>query len=278
MTGRAEVFHEAVFAYNASFAGNELDNIVAGLAWERLVPRALWCALPLVLLAVVGNVWLTRVGRARVAALWLAYAVGAGIAVALPGKFWPHYYQLWLPVYAVGAGVGVHALGRPGWRGGLVGAAALLAVAAFELPYYAEPAEAWARAKYGPVFVDVKRMAPDVDALLGSDESFFEWGDESGFYYYTRRRPPTRFPYLYPAIVTSPMRGDLEARMLADLRRAPPELIIANTLYLNRALLSLPIVAWLGEAGYYRYADSRERGTFQLYIRRGGALERRLRH
>ncbi len=147
---------------------------------------------------------------------------------------------------------------------------------ATELPSFAQSPEVWSVAKYGPVFLDVKLLARNVDALLGPDETFFQWGDESGFYYYTQRRPPSRFSYLYPAIVASPTRPVLEAQLLADLEQSRPELVIVNTGYLYPGAHLLPVVRWLG-THYYRWKNGPRRGSFEMFIRRGGALEDRLR-
>jgi hypothetical protein len=288
-TGRGTEFWQAVFAYNESFAGSLLDNIRIGLTPAQLMPPELWCALPLALLALIGTAWLIRARHRQIAGAWCAYAIGIAAAVALPGKFWPHYYQLWLPLYCIGAGIGLHAIGqwigraRTGltaraaarWRDA-IGATALAVVLATELPLYAQSPEAWSIAKYGPVFRDVKLLAADVDALLGPDETFFEWGDETGFYYYTHRRPPSRFSYLYPIITASAARPALEAELRADLERSQPELLIVNTVYVYPGAHLLAVFQWL-DTHYYRWEKGPKRGSFEMCIREGGALEDRLR-
>ncbi len=278
-TGRGNDFREAVFAYNVSFAGDLVANVVAGLAPAQLMPRVLWCAAPLALLTSIGVAWLVRARAWQTAGLLLAYAAGTVVSVALPGKFWPHYYQLWLPVFAIGAGIGVHAIeqlmANRRWAHA-IGAIAVLIVVGFELPYYGQSAEQWSIEKYGPLFADVKHLAPDIAALVGPDETFFEWGDETGFYYYAQRHPPSGIFYIYLAIVESPMRASLEAKLIADLERTSPELMIVNTQYLYAQLRTRPIVQWLG-MHYVGWEKGPERGPFIMYIRQGGALERRLR-
>ena len=39
----------------------------------------------------------------RTGALFSAYILSTFIMVAVPGKFFPHYYQYWLPVLSIGA-------------------------------------------------------------------------------------------------------------------------------------------------------------------------------
>ena len=277
-TGRAELFRQAVFTYNESFAGSLLANLLTGLTPDRLFPRVLWCAAPLAVLAAIGFAWLMRSGRWRCGVLWLAYTGGTVVSVALPGRFWPHYYQLWLPVLAIGAGIGVHALAQLSApiRARTLGVAALAGVLAFELPYYGQSAAGWSRAKYGDVFVDAKRVAAEIDTVLAPGETFYEWGDETGFYYYTRRRPPSGIFYVYPVIVAAPLRPVLEERVLRDLEKTRPELLVVNTTYLYPGMQLLPLGAWLG-ANYSRWDDAPTRGYFQFFVRNGGALDGRVR-
>jgi hypothetical protein len=292
VTGRGEVFREALFAYNESYAGDLVGNLAVGLAPGQLLPRALWCALPLVVLAPFGVLGLVRAGRVHAAMLWIAYAVGTATSVALPGKFWPHYYQLWLPVLAICGGIGIEAVGRlfrpvarPRRRGApeptpvlprVVGAAALLVIAGWELPYFGQSAESWSRAKYGDIFVETKRAAAVIDSLLAPGETFVEWGDETGLYYSTRRHPPSGIFYVAPVIVRTRQRVALAQRMVRDLERTRPELLVTNVRYLYPGLKDHPVVGWFG-THYYRWETGPDRGPFDLFVRVGGALEERLR-
>lgn len=314
-TGRGRDFWTAVFTYNTSLAASPSATIARSVMPSVIVPRELWCAIPLIALSAIGVAWLIRTKRWQYALPWLAYALGAMVAVDLPGKFFAHYYQLWLPVYCVGSGIGLYAVdqfvgsrrqraqspaasaSRPRQnmkrranpsphreasppRGTLrwmhiAGGAMIIALLAFEVPYYGQSADAWSIAKYGTVFVDVKRFAPEVDHLLRPEETFFEWGDEAGFYYYTGRRPPSGILYAYPVIFIAPMRSQLEARLIADLEHAPPELVVVNTIYVYPTLQLLPIAQWLGKH-YYLWEQGPTVGPFVLYIRQHGALEGRI--
>ncbi len=276
-TGRGEVFYQAVFAYNQGFAGSLIANLVSGLAPEHLFPAALWRAAPLVALAVAGIVWLMRAGRGWYAVLWLVFAGGTVVSVALPGKFWPHYYQLWLPVLAVGAGIGVHGLEQASspTRARALGALALGAVLALEVSFYGQSAESWSRAKYGDVFVEARRTAEAIDTVLAPSETFYEWGDETELYYYTRRSPPTGIFYVYPVIVNTPLRPVLEARVLQELQHALPDLLVVNTTYLYPGMQLLPLGEWLSE-NYVRWEGAPARGRFEFFVRTGGALAERL--
>jgi ribosomal protein S18 acetylase RimI-like enzyme len=185
-----------------------------------------------------------------------------------------------LPVYCIGAGIGLHAISRlPGeirWWRDIVGAVVIGGLAISQLASYAQSAEEWSTAKYGRTFVDVKHFAPYVDQLLAPGETFFEWGDESGFYYYTRRSPPSRFLYLCIAVAPSTQRAQHEQDLLDDLRRSQPELLITYARYtVYPDSLALPMTQWMSER-YRRLADDPRRSPFALFVRVGGAVERRL--
>jgi hypothetical protein len=154
------------------------------------------------------------------------------------------------------------------------GAAALVAIVAWELPTYAQSPDDWSRAKYHDVFVEARRFAPLIDAALAPGETFFQWGDETELYFYTRRSPPTGLFYAYPMLVAGPLREELAARVVHDLERTRPELLAVNSRYLVRGMEMHPVTQWLSR-DYYHWGGH-DSGRFQLYLRAGGAVERRL--
>jgi hypothetical protein len=81
-----------------------------GLAVELLVIAA-----PLALLSVTGATLGAIVGPGRPWLLLLAFGIGTQLAVVLPGRFFAHYYQLWLPPLAIGAGWTLAAFAGTKW-------------------------------------------------------------------------------------------------------------------------------------------------------------------
>ena len=76
----------------------------------------------------------------RVWLLWLALALGTHLAIALPGRFAPHYYQLWMPVLVLGATLACWQLKTAAWPRAANALASLIAIVlvAHEAPSFAK--------------------------------------------------------------------------------------------------------------------------------------------
>src|SRR5207249_4858862 len=71
------------------------------------------------------------------------------------------------------------------------------------LPQYRLPPEEWTRQKYqqeGEYFLASAPLAREIDGLLAADETFYEWGAETGLYFVSGRRPPTGLTSMYPLL------------------------------------------------------------------------------
>jgi hypothetical protein len=293
-TGTYDAFVEAVFTYNRQYAGSLGQNLAALFRVPVVLPDGLGFAAPLAWLALFGAAaaavpWRaggaadggSSASRVRRGALLAAFAAGTLIAVVLPGQFHPHYYQLYLPPLAIAAGAGVGALARrAGPRGGVLattaGALAVLLLVQHQLPFYRLPPEDWSRRKYGETFVESETVARTVRGLLGPGETLFEWGAETGLYFYSGRSPASGVFYAYPLLTPPSPSRRLDARVIRDLDAAPPELFVIHTaaVYGRRPGASYPVLDWF--ARRYRPLPGRERqGSYLFYARRGGALEAR---
>jgi hypothetical protein len=102
--GRWQPFYEAVFAYNIRYAGSPIQSAWPGFFSDTPFVAALAAAEPLAGLAGMGLVVGLLLGPARPWRLWIAFAIGTQVAVYLPNRPYPHYWQLWLPPLAVAAG------------------------------------------------------------------------------------------------------------------------------------------------------------------------------
>lgn len=295
-TGRFEDLFEVLVVHGRHYARDPLGNVLSGfLTWGPAV-------LPLVglLAASVLGLLLGGAERRRIWLLLAAYAVAVHVMVCMPGRYYPHYFQLWLPLVAVGFGVLLREIGcrlpaaRPARSletplAALVVGGLLLA----HLPSLVLAPEEWSRRKYGDdKFVLVKALAGDLEALLRPEESFFHLGAESGLYFYSRRSPPTG-PMVGKHYLYGPLREKLQRRMIGDLERAAPELIVIKRNFFDDARASglpEPLLDWL-VARYRPPADAlpiarlfpcfyarlgdRESPFFFL-VRRGGGLEARV--
>ena len=275
VTGRFAAFWEAVVTFNTAYAGSLTANLAR--LFDPAVHRSMFSTIPLVVLAVVGLVaGLARADRRRFTLL-LAWAVGTALAVALPGKFFPHYFQLWLPVLAVAGGWAVGALGRlaparvatlPHLAGGVV----IVLLVVLQLPLYQLSAEDFSRAKYRTdLFVEEVKLARELDTLLQPGETFYEFGAETGLYFESRRRPPSGAFYAYP-LLSGPVAAPLSARVVRDLERHPPDLFIVVDWAANA---KNPVLDW-AKARYRWAPGDPTRGPFILLVSPGSALEARM--
>lgn len=273
---RYEIFTTTMFAFNRDYAGSFGDNLAAALSPSRLWPHALRLALPLLLLTIVGlALGLLKDWRAQLSLL--AYFAGALVMIALPGHWWAHYYQLYLPPLVLGAASGVAALGRrPQPWGPRARAAALVGVFAFGLPAHlrqlALDGDAASMRKYGRRFIAVREAARRASALLREGERVYMYGIEPGIYFHTRRRPIAQALWLNH--LTGPLRVPLRQTLRRQLREVRPELIVVDTRY--RADWIPPgLVLWIEEQ-YERLPADPAIAPFQLLVRRDSALRARL--
>lgn len=216
-------FRDAVLVYNRAYAGPLLTNLVQGLRPDRLVP---WFAPTALVLVAVAASGLGRAARTRDAwTLAAAVAAGTWATVALPGRFFPHYYAVWLPLLAVLAAVALHGDDAPRPAPSM---ATLVLLAALAAQNSFRPAESWStRRWWGGVHRDAQAAGRALDALLAPSETFYLWGADTGIYLESRRRPPTGVFYSYP-LTQGPLFDRLLPRVLADLRRNRPQLVVVE--------------------------------------------------
>jgi hypothetical protein len=274
---RYRSFYEAVVVFNSSRAGSLVGNMLAAFTPRRAAP-ALLAGLLIVGVGVLSR----RAGiPRRTIALLAAWGAGTFVAVALPGKFYAHYFQLWLPLVVVTAGVIVACVSRYSLRRGplvwrLAGAALVAALLAVELPNYRLSPAQWSIRKYGhDVFVESQRAGRQLAGLLGAQERFYNWGAEPGLYFGSRRRPPSGIFFNFP--IKDPRTAAATTRqLLAELSARPPELVVMHEGYEGDwREAKYPVIQWLRD----RYAPLQVPGfssQFRLYALRGSDAERRL--
>jgi len=278
LTRRLADFAGAVFTYNGFYADTLVWNLLQGLAPWNLLPGAMVSLLPLVTVSLLGLTLVRWNQVPRETVLLLAMAASVLVAIAAPGKFYAHYYQLWLPVVAVGAAWALAALDRLAGAGARLlhtGGMLLVGVLAMiQLPSYTLSADGWAQTKYGAIVVDTERTARVIEGLLRPGETFYHWGSESGLYFYTGRKPPTGVLFIEP-LLEGPCAQALSRRVLADLAHDPPELVVIRPQPGAGSLPAHPVVRWI-LSQYRPLPDRLQPYQFVLLARAGGALEGRL--
>lgn len=191
----AELIHWNItvpFRYSkgSRIQGPDVSEVLRYLRPELLLPAVL--AIPTAL-------WLLFAGKGlneRVVALLLP---AAWLGVALPGKYFPHYFIQLYPFLSVLAGIGIALVAA---RRSTPARVLLVAVCGACFFYYAAkeyefffvytPQEV-SMIKYGAVFRDSVQVADYLKARTGPDDYIFQWGFEPELYFYTDRRPPLAF-------------------------------------------------------------------------------------
>ena len=279
--GRLAAFWDAVVVYNrhyAAGAGGPLGHLLLAFQPAQLFSTWLRSTPPLAVLVALGMLLGLPGAHRRQWSLFAALALATPIAIGLPGAFAPHYYQLWLPPLVVGGGWATHALarvlrGRPAWLPHAAAGGALVLLIAYQAPLYLFPPDDWSLIKYGPIFVEERQLARELDTLLLPGETFYLWGSELGLYFWTRR-PPVCGPCFVWPVSTGPLALSLTDRVLRDLARKPPELFIVANWTWQWLKIRHPVIDW-GVANYRPMPGGHQRGPFSLYVRRGGTLEER---
>jgi len=272
-SGRFGDLWKALVVYNAAYAGGLWQNLLAGLSPTLLLPEFLRPQLPLVTLAAVGAVLSLFKRPLAPALINLVFLATTLIAVAAPGKFFPHYYQLWLPPLCITAalGLGLPLIANP-WRLAGAGAAVQVLLGLIQAPSYALGPDEWSRQQYGDVFVKAARTGEAIDRLLATDETFYQWGIDPSLYFYARRRPPVGALWSQH-LLEGPLRLELRQRTLEQLSARPPELVVVwRVIGPPRGALG----DWFREH-YATFPPPIAETGFSFWYRKGGVLEERLR-
>jgi len=235
--------------YSASRGGSMLANLHAGFEPSNLMGSWLSGTWPLVLLSVVIVLVGWASGSRRPWVLVLAALVGAHVAICLPGRFYNHYYQLLMPGLVVAAGLAVGCdYGR--WRARLrllapaAVALVLTATAVLSWSAFGLSPEQWSSTKYnGPQYVISRDLAVELQQILGKDDSIYVWGLNPELYFWTKRSPPAGVLLAVDAL-SGPLAPELSRRIVEDLDRDPPEVLVVNMLHVARPGDN-PVVSWI---------------------------------
>jgi 4-amino-4-deoxy-L-arabinose transferase-like glycosyltransferase len=271
--------YATLFYWGRAYTHNPLSNIFAALVPSRVVPHAANNVLPAIVLALVGIFHLLQTPR-RQGTEWLAgWTAATFLAYSLPGRFYPHYYQLWLPLLCVLASatvLGIRRLSatRDRLRLRLLVGGLVLTQALVQLPFYLRSAETWSLAKYGPAFIEQYRQGRELQRYLAPDETLYVWGTAPTLYEAANRRPASGIFFVIP-LLWGPTTETLTRRALQDLRRTQPELIAIDRKDVPSPPAH-PIVQWF-YANYVAHPDLPPLGDrFRLYCRKHGNLQSRL--
>lgn len=269
-TERAWVFRLTIWDHPRFYAGSLLNNLMHAISPARLFPQTLLQLAPLAAAALLVLLPRPITLPKRAGVLLAAWAVGAFLAIAWPGKFLPHYYQFYFPVLAIAAAWGIDRLMRlPSVRpafGATLGAVLALVLAAAQFSWATLDRNPLLQRKYpASLFPRALLDAREIVALLSADESFYTWSDEAWIYFIARRRPPAAGLWKQHTL-EGPLAQWLSGRTVEQLRKHPPKLFIEWEALPSPA--EHPITR-LRDDLYTPLDHGKSRWPFRVYVRRG---------
>ena len=242
LQGRFNGFWEAVFEFNRHYAGGISHNVWRFFTSpERLFSRSLTEIWILVLLSLI---WF---GASRQQygpfkrSFFILLFFGLCVEVASPGYGYPHYYQLLLPVYCMLPALLCYDLRlkfeQSRWRCGrpVIGGVVILALVYlgwFQALYLTMTPYQISHKKYGKLFTRSYEVADEVKRMTAPGDAIYEWGAETGIYYYSKRDSVSGITYVYPLFRGSKAERTKKLnRVVLDVYQSPPEVFVYNERY-----------------------------------------------
>ncbi|QQS34264.1 MAG: hypothetical protein IPM50_06760 [Acidobacteriota bacterium] len=264
LTGRGELFYDAVIVYNRHYAGGMIENILAPLYGKaELFVDVIG---PLAIFAALLSMPLFFADRKR----WIIavlYVCSAWVAIALPGRFSVHYYQLWLPAFIITIAWGIGSLLKFENRVLQFSAYASVAVVSLILALtQIADHRAVLAGEHVPVIKTLNKADETtavINSMLREDETIIVWGNTPNIYMLTRRRPPTIL--LFDShFDPNPIREKLVGLAQEKLDMSGTELLVVEC---DRP----PVPDWI--AMHFEEAPiSQDPEGYTIYARRGGRI------
>lgn len=257
-------------------SGGPLSNVLGSLQFAKLFPPQLYFSVPLILLSFTGITLALAKKKPLPWILLIGLAIGTQVEVALPGHFYPHYYQLWFPFLIIGSAWGLaslevfRVLSRPATHAAAI--VVLVILAAIEAPdYFSKSANEWSRQKYGDIFIKGEEVAKLINSVLLPNETFYQLGSETQLYVIAGRKCPSVGVDYYMS--AGPMAERMTKLLFEDFSKAPPDLFILYRWSEIRE--SHPVYEWV-RINYVPAPRIMNPDPFFLFVRKGSELEKRL--
>jgi hypothetical protein len=241
LLGRFGDFWEAVFYFNRYYAGDISANV-----WNLFMqaPRFIPLFIDVAALVIMSLLWLPfsrktygPLGRG----FFILLVPGIMIAVASPGKFFDHYFQLFLPVITILSALFLSDVAGRGWgkrsrkMPGVVISIFLIALCTmlyFQTTYRFMSPERVFLIKHTRTSIQLYRLAKFVKRNTTPSETIYYWGNESGVYYYSQRKAASGVFIIHSLFVGPPeMSNRNKTRVYEDVTGSPPAIFIWDTRY-----------------------------------------------
>jgi Dolichyl-phosphate-mannose-protein mannosyltransferase len=284
-------FYDAVFVYNRHYLGSPIRNLLQARHFEHK-SYLLAVAIPCLLVPFAGP----RLDRTQRDGWFFlaAWTAGCFIAHGLTGRWQEYYLEIWMPIYALAAGAMFAGLSsgqieRPrAWRWALLamvlGPLAIRCVQRnqFDSPPWLvyEPGSQEYRFRHSS-----REAGLAINQMLLPGERMYALGtpgESAPLYFYTHQSPPSGVIFDFPLRPSKPkpLAVRLEDRIVRDLDRDPPDLIVSSAVSFMAVSDGKPaewgqrLKDWVSPR--YSSCGSDPTKRFLLFARRGSALERRL--
>jgi hypothetical protein len=264
-----------MYTFNRGYSGSMLKNVWLSRQHEWAILLAAFALLPVLLIVLMH---LMGSWRRRVMPFYVfgAFGMGTVIAVAAPGQWYSHYYQLWAPLLAVSVGWTAGLLGRlPSRRRGWLAHAA---IGVALLPLFIVEAETfrWTLthhdAPHYPPQRDAYALAPRLASWLGPEETFYAYEGGAWLYFISQKQPPTTHFCDWPLRV-GPLAGQFGAQTISQLEKTQPAFAVVQRDTFDRMRNSASDLTDLEKYIFARYQPSgREEGLFLVLSRNDRAL------
>ncbi|GFE62150.1 glycosyltransferase family 39 protein [Geobacter sp. AOG2] len=151
------------------------------------------------LLGIPAAVWLAMTKRTVAGSLPLLLILAVSLAIALPGKNFPHYYFMIIPFLAIPGGVGLVLITKmprvPACLASVAVLGAFVYSAERNFRFYTSysPEQVMVASYSSTTFVDSIRVARYLREHTRPDDYIFQWGFEPELYFLAGRRCPNPF-------------------------------------------------------------------------------------
>jgi len=266
----------ALIASNASYNPDYVATLLKALSLKNSIFLIFALLGPLIQLSTKGN----RAYKV-IASASTALSLGCYAMVAIPGMWWPHYYQLmiipiWLSALLLLQYFRESCHKNKGFT--FIICLLIISLACYNIYYYLTlSALQISEKKYkGPWYKQTELVAPSILSILNENEWFFVWGQDPGLYVYTRKWPHTRFNTYFP-FVFSKVQHRVYPIFFNDIVKDPPDAIVFPSPQVSMIGPNIndPILAWIA-SNYFPVMGGPDISNYLICCRLGSNLSQRI--
>lgn len=263
-----------MFDYNRFYCGSLYDNIVKAFTLKHCISPSPYLLLPLFICFVFG-IFIDK-DRWEKWIFALAYFVGVVLAIILPGRFFPHYYQLILLPLIFASGEAIHSFVNRFDNKKVICFMAtffFLALLCYhEYPNYQLSPNEWSKKNFGETFVINRDSANKLSNILLPEETFYQWGTDTGLYFYTKRRPPSDIVHTWAVDNDSFLSPQITNKLFIQLSLNSPEAFLIDPERLSRDKdRNNRVIIWVLD----NYEKVGQINSLYLFALKDGALAQR---